>query len=203
MADQQDMQTYVRGRLAGTVAPPQPAPDPMQSYVLAQGALGSRVPPDTMMDSPQFTQEPGVAPIAAPPSDKYQAEAARHTQALSVIQQMQAISKQMDALPSGDPARSQLAQQWQGLSDRFDQLNQQFNAGPVGQWANRNVDIQKNMGDDANVIGDAIRNRMAQPRQPLPPPAPGGSPTDFRQFLPAPTPLGPQPPVPSNGVPMS
>jgi hypothetical protein len=37
---------------------------------------------------------------------------------------------------------------------------------------------------------DAIQNRQAQPRQPLPPPAPGGVP-----YAPAPQPVIPQPPA--------
>jgi hypothetical protein len=162
----------------------------MQSYVLAQGALGSRVPPDTMMDSPQFTQEPGVAPIAAPPSDKYQAEAARHAQMLSAIQQMQAVSAQINQLPPGSPDRAALTQQWSTLSDQVGQLQQQFTTGPIGQWAERQADTQNNQGADADTIQNAIQNRQAQPRQPLPPPAPGGVP-----YAPAPAPVIPQPPA--------
>ena len=195
MADQQAMQDYVRARMAGTQGPPQPAPDPMQSYVLAQGALGSRVPPDTMMDSPQFTQEPGVAPIAAPPSDRYQAADEIFAKKDALFRQMHEVSKQMDQVPIGSPMRHQLHQQWSDLADQVDQLSAQFRQGPIGQWADRQMQEQNNTAPDANVIGDAIRNRMAQPRQPLPPPAPGGSPTDFRQFLPAPAPAAPQPPA--------
>jgi hypothetical protein len=184
------MQDYVRARMAGTQGPPQPAPDPMQSYVLAQGALGSRVPADTMMDSPQFTQEPGVAPVAAPPSDKYQAEAARHAQMLSAIQQMQAVSAQINQLPPGSPNRAALTQQWSALRDQVGQLQQQFTTGPIGQWADRQMQEQNNTAPDVDAIQNAIQNRQAQPRQPLPPPAPGGVP-----YAPAPAPVIPQPPA--------
>ena len=190
MPDQQDMQAYVRGRLAGTELPPQPTPDPMQQYVLAQGALGSRVPPDTMTDSPPVMVNPGVAPTQAAPSDKYQVEQDRQARLASAIQQMQVISKQMDALPLGSPDRAALSQRWSALSDQVFQLHQQFSAGPIGQWAGRQADANANQGADVDAIQNAIQNRQAQPRQPLPPPAPGGVP-----YAPAPSPVVPQLPA--------
>ena len=163
-------------------------------YVMAQGAFGSRVPADTMMDSPQFLVEPGVAPRAAAPSDKYQTEADRQAQVSSVLQQIQAVSKQMDQLPVGSPDRSGLYQRWSDLNDQFDQLHKQWSEGPIGQWSQRQVDIHDNQGADADAIMNAIQNRQAQPRQPLPSPAPGGAP-----YAPAPAPIVPQAP-PTSGL---
>jgi hypothetical protein len=183
------MQDYVRGRLAGTVAPPQPTPDPMQSYVLAQGALGSRVPPTTMMDSPQFLEEPGVEPLPAPKSSKYLTEDDRQAASAALIQQMREVSKQIDLVPPG-PDRQALVQRWSDLGTQWDQLTKQFNEGPIGQGAQRMMDRVQNRPLDANTMQDAIQNRQAQPRQPLPPPAPGGVP-----YAPAPQPVIPQPPA--------
>ena len=190
MPDQQDMQAYVRGRLAGTQPPPQPAQDPMQSYILAQGALGSRVPADTMTDSPQFLQNPGVTPGPVPQSDEDQAEDALFAQKDQLFKQIDAVHQQMHSLPLGSPAREKLYQQWSDMVNQVDQLSNKFDAGPTGQWARRQGQIQDNAGDDAAAIQGAMQDRRRQPRQPLPPPAPGGVP-----YAPAPSPVVPQLPA--------
>jgi hypothetical protein len=190
MPDQQDMQDYVRARMAGTQGPPQPAVNPMQQYVVAQGALGSRVPPDTMMDSPQFLQNPDVVgqPAAPPQSDRDLADEQLFARKDQLFKQIDEISKKLDSLPAGSPDRKKLFDQWHALGDQVDQLSDQFDAGSTGQWGKRQVEILDNQGADADAIQNAIQNRQAQPRQPLPPPAPGGVPY-------APAPVTPQLPA--------
>jgi hypothetical protein len=190
MPDQQDMQTYVRGRLAGTQGPPQPTPDPMQSYVLAQGARGSRVPRDTMPDSPRYLEDLDVAPGPRPQSDEDQALDAVFAQKQQLKNQIDMAEQQMKQLPLGSPERDQAYDQWVGMIKQYGQMNDQFKNTQPGAWSQRLVGVDQNRGPDVDVIQNAIQNRQAQPRQPLPPPAPGGVP-----YAPTPAPVIPQPPA--------
>lgn len=169
------MQAYVRDRLSGAEQPPAPAPDPAASYVLAQGALGARVPQDTMSDSPRFLEGPdtGNETTTRIPSSRDLAVTTRQAQQQQLLQQMRDVSKQMD-LVSG-PERRRLFQQWEAITKQLDQLSAQFDAG-TGQWAERQAGMIRNAPLDANVMQQAIQNRQAQPREPLVPPATGGVP---------------------------
>ena len=190
MPDQQDMQAYVRGRLAGTQPPSQPTPDPMQQYVLAQGALGSRVPRDTMPDSPRYLEDLDVAPGPRPQSEEDQALDAVFAQKQQLKNQIDMAEQQMKQLPLGSPERDKAYDQWVGMIKQFGQLNDQFKNTLPGAWSQRLVGVDQNRGPDVNTMMDAIQNRQAQPRQPLPPSAPGGVP-----YAPAPSPVVPQPPA--------
>jgi hypothetical protein len=193
MPDQQAMQDYVRARMAGTQGPPQPTPDPMQSYVLAQGALGSRVPPTTMMDSPQYLVNPDDNFVRGPKqqSNQDQAEQDNLGQRRALLGQMDDLHAQIEALPPDHPLRAQMDQQWHAMLLQVNQLGHDFqDQTPTGRWLKDGRQVQDNRGPNADTIQNAIQNRQAQPRQPLPPPAPGGVP-----YAPAPQPVIPQPPA--------
>src|SRR4029077_5843439 len=168
------MRAYVRGRLAGTEQPPVPAPDPMKSYVLAQGALGSVVPPDTLPDSPRFLEEPdvGTEQTTKIPSS-LQLELQRQNDRRAFL------LDQLSRMDQGSP-------QYQAAINELGQLSAQFQA-TTAPWADRQIGMMKNPATDADVIQQAIQNRQAQPRQPLPPPARGGVPLG--------APIAPAPPV--------
>jgi hypothetical protein len=162
----------------------------MQSYVMAQGALGSRVPRTTMPDSPRYLEDLDVAPGPRPQSNEDQALDAVFAQKQQMFQQIEQLHQQMQAYPLGSPERDALTDQWQNLIKQTGQLNDQFKDTLPGAWAQRAVGVEQNRGPDVNTMMDAIQNRQAQPRQPLPPPASGGVP-----YAPVPPPVIPQPPA--------
>jgi hypothetical protein len=190
MADQQAMQDYVRARMAGTQGPPQPAVNPMQSYVLAQGALGSRVPPDTMMDSPQFTQEPDVEPGPPVQSNRDLDEQAFHARKQELFNQIDQAIQQRRALPAGSPEANAAFDRFMALGAEVDRMDAEWEKGSTAQWGRRRLNELDQSAPNANAIMQGVQNRQAQPRQPLPPPAPGSVP-----YAPAPQPVIPQPPA--------
>lgn len=183
MAEQQDMRAYVRQRMAGTEAAPVP-PDanPMASYVLAQAhprTGGMQVPPQTMMDSPQFLEEPdtgdepvykGTGPNVISNEDRHVAEQQARKE------RMDGILREMQALPMWRLfEREKLHGQFMKL---YDEIGAAHTAGPVGRLM-RKIDARK-QGAESNVqdILEGANTQRAAPRQPLLPPAPGGVPLD-------------------------
>jgi hypothetical protein len=163
-------------------------------YVMAQGAFGSRVPADTMMDSPQFTQEPGVAPGPPVQSSRDLAREDLTARRNALVDQLDALNKQIQGMPQGDAKLTGVMDQFLDTSRKLNGIFDEFQQSSAGQFGKRMLERSENRGADADTIMNAIQNRQAQPRQPLPSPAPGGAP-----YAPAPALIAPQAP-PTSGL---
>jgi hypothetical protein len=147
-------------------------------YVLAQGALGSRVPPDSMMDSPQVLVLPGTGNETDTkiPSDRDMGTDARLAKQQELLRQMQHLSAQMDKTTDFEESKK-LFTQWLAVGKQIEDNHDSFMQSHVGKFLDQQLGIAKDKVGDADAIQRAIQDRQNSTRQPITPPAPGGVPT--------------------------
>jgi hypothetical protein len=187
MADQQDMLAYVKGRMAGTEAPPVPVPDPMKSYVVAQGARGALVPPTTMMDSPQYLVDPDVEAGPKARSNQQLDVDALMARKHALEKQFHETSRALDAAGGSGPEHRQLFKTWLEQNRQLSDMHEEFMAKLGNSVMRDKVEAPLQGVKDAQDIEAAMNARAAQPRQPLPPPAPGGVPLNAPPTVPDPS----------------
>jgi hypothetical protein len=170
------MQDYVRRRLAGTEPAPAPAQNPAASYVMAQGP--ARVPPDTMMDSPQFLAGPatGGETDTVINSDRQQSIGDLMQNAEQLNARVQALWKQMEPLDASSPEFKALVPAFHAARDAYMANDALIQQTTLGRHMRETDDRMVQAPANADVMQRAVQDRQNQPRVPLSPPAPGGVP---------------------------